>query len=233
MSLFNYSATLRFKLNCNSEKEFLIKYSLSFKFRMVELIKWWNNSNVRLILRNGLRFLFGITLWKIKSALPPGTNQFSWHPNLFGLAIILYTEAYWVKRSFNPYYLRSLFGLGWTGRNRLHVLLSALASYSSYYGLYSIWVTKNINNKPHFTSWHGQVGLAAMIAIIYMYLTGIVSFHRPNYKFPKSTHKKLAIFAIGSYLLAYILGLYSNWANENIQYNDLIRSIFGFVLIGY
>lgn len=233
MSLFNYSATLRFKLNCNSEKEFLIKYSLSFKFRMVELIKWWNNSNVRLILRNGLRFLFGITLWKIKSALPPGTNQFSWHPNLFGLAIILYTEAYWVKRSFNPYYLRSLFGLGWTGRNRLHVLLSALASYSSYYGLYSIWVTKNINNKPHFTTWHGQVGLAAMIAIIYMYLTGIVSFHRPNYKFPKSTHKKLAIFAIGSYLLAYILGLYSNWANENIQYNDLIRSIFGFVLIGY
>ena len=149
---------------------------------MVELIKWWNNSNVRLILRyephdpmlkprvitdkiirNGLRCLFGITLWKIKSALPPGTNQFSWHPNLFGLAIILYTEAYWVKRSFNPYYLRSLFGLGWTGRNRLHVLLSALASYSSYYGLYSIWVTKNINNKPHFTSWHGQVGLAAMI----------------------------------------------------------------------
>jgi len=166
---------------------------------MVELIKWWNNSNVRLILRystfkgrvvssinleaikccwteglkprvntdklirNGLRCLFGITLWKIKSALPPGTNQFSWHPNLFGLAIILYTEAYWVKRSFNPYYLRSLFGLGWTGRNRLHVLLSALASYSSYYGLYSIWVTKNINNKPHFTSWHGQVGLASMI----------------------------------------------------------------------
>jgi len=184
-------------------------------------------------IRNGLRFLFGITLWKIKSALPPGTNQFSWHPNLFGLAIILYTEAYWVKRSSNPYYLRSLFGLGWTGRNRLHVLLSALASYSSYYGLYSIWVTKNINNKPHFTSWHGQVGLAAMIAIVYMYLTGIVSFHRPNYKFPKSTHKKLAIFAIGSYLLAYILGLYSNWANENIQYNDLIRSIFGFVLIGY
>ena len=110
-----------------------------------------------------MRSLFGITLWKIKSALPPGTNQFSWHPNLFDLAIILYTEAYWVKRSFNPYYLRSLFGLGWTGRNRLHVLLSALASYSSYYGLYSIWVTKNINNKPHFTSWHGQVGLASMI----------------------------------------------------------------------
>ena len=186
---------------------------------MVELIKWWNNSTVRDILRyhfrtqqsqsqaksllsrkhhnigllcnnifypacdhyprfcldltvnlgcsnklirNGLRCLFGITLWKIKSALPPGTNQFSWHPNLFGLAIILYTEAYWVKRSFNPYYLRSLFGLGWTGRNRLHVLLSALASYSSYYGLYSIWVTKNMNNKPHFTSWHGQVGLASM-----------------------------------------------------------------------
>jgi cytochrome b-561 domain-containing protein 2 len=200
---------------------------------MVELIKWWNNSNVRLILRNGLRCLFGITLWKIKSALPPGTNQFSWHPNLFGLAIILYTEAYWVKRSFNPYYLRSLFGLGWTGRNRLHVLLSALASYSSYYGLYSIWVTKNINNKPHFTSWHGQVGLAAMIAIVYMYLSGIVSFHRPNYKFPKSTHKKLATFAIGSYLLAYILGLYSNWANDNIQYNDIIRSIFGFALVGY
>ena len=114
------------------------------------------------LIRNGLRCLFGITLWKIKSALPPGTNQFSWHPNLFGLAIILYTEAYWVKRSFNPYYLRSLFGLGWTGRNRLHVLLSALASYSSYYGLYSIWVTKNMNNKPHFTSWHGQVGLASM-----------------------------------------------------------------------
>ena len=132
-------------------------------------VKWTDNPmlkprvNTDKLIRNGLRCLFGVTLWKIKSALPPGTNQFSWHPNLFGLAIILYTEAYWVKRSFNPYYLRSLFGLGWTGRNRLHVLLSALASYSSYYGLYSIWVTKNINNKPHFTSWHGQVGLGAMI----------------------------------------------------------------------
>jgi len=90
-----------------------------------------------------------------------------------------------------------------------------------------------MNNKPHFTSWHGQVGLASMTAIVYMYLTGIVSFHRPNYKFPKSTHKKLATFAIGSYLLAYILGLYSNWANENLQYNDIIRSIFSFALVGY
>ena len=199
---------------------------------MVELIKWWNNSNVRLILRyrtlkgrvvssinleaikccwteglkprvntdklirNGLRCLFGITLWKIKSALPPGTNQFSWHPNLFGLAIILYTEAYWVKRSFNPYYLRSLFGLGWTGRNRLHVLLSALASYSSYYGLYSIWVTKNINNKPHFTSWHGQVGLASMIGWSKRTVPGLrtIWFDQPSSRGQPNKSDRLHVF---------------------------------------
>ena len=199
---------------------------------MVELIKWWNNSNVRLILRywtfkgtvvssinheaikfcwteglkprvntdklirNGLRCLFGITLWKIKSVLPPGTNQFSWHPNLFGLAIILYTEAYWVKRSFNPYYLRSLFGLGWTGRNRLHVLLSALASYSSYYGLYSIWVTKNINNKPHFTSWHGQVGLASMIGWSKRTVPGLrtVWFDQPSSRGQPNKSDRLHVF---------------------------------------
>ena len=41
--------------------------------------------------------------------------RFTYHPNLFAFALIMYTEGYYIKKNINPFYLKSIFRLGWTG----------------------------------------------------------------------------------------------------------------------
>ena len=103
-------------------------------------------------------------LFTINEKLPFDRDiRFTYHPNLFSIALILYTEGFYIKKNRNPYYLKSILNLGWTGRNRLHVICSALATYSSAIAFYQIYTNKNENGKDHFKTWHGVVGIITIL----------------------------------------------------------------------
>jgi len=164
-----------------------------------------------MLVRSVVRALYCFTLYRINRALPLDASYFSYHPNLFVIAVIFFHEAYHVKKKFRPYFLQ----LTLARRNQLHVALAAIGTYVADYAFYCIYQQKNLAEKAHFTSWHGTVGLIAMSGTLTMHLTGIVAFHwRP--KLVTQYHKKASKLVYAAFFGAFALSFWSNWAERNL-----------------
>ncbi|KAA0712011.1 Cytochrome b561 domain-containing protein 2 [Triplophysa tibetana] len=149
----------------------------------------------------------------------PGSSLFSWHPFLMSLAFSFFmTEAILL---FNPH--SSPVGkLKHKTKGRLHWILQCLCVFCAIVGLIAIAYNKNLNEKPHFTSWHGLIGLVTVIVVVLQSL-GALSLLYP--KLAKGwSLAKLKRYHATSGLLTYLLGsislllgLCTAWFSSNVS----------------
>lgn len=92
----------------------------------------------------------------------PGTSLFSWHPFLMTLAFsLLMTEAILL---FSPS-TTLIWKLSHKSKVRIHWILQCLCTTCATLGLAAISFNKHLNSKPHFTSWHGLLGLVTVCTV--------------------------------------------------------------------
>ncbi|KAL0977764.1 hypothetical protein UPYG_G00160920 [Umbra pygmaea] len=92
----------------------------------------------------------------------PGTSLFSWHPFLMTLAFSFFmTEAVLL---FSPH-CSPIRKLSHKTKGRIHWILQCFCASCATLGLASIIYNKHLNGKPHFTSWHGLVGLGTVCVV--------------------------------------------------------------------
>uniref|UniRef100_A0A1A7XVG5 ascorbate ferrireductase (transmembrane) n=1 Tax=Iconisemion striatum TaxID=60296 RepID=A0A1A7XVG5_9TELE len=92
----------------------------------------------------------------------PGTSWFSWHPFLMTLAFGFFmTEGILV---FSPH--GSLIKkYSHKTKGCVHLVLQSLCVSCAVLGLAAIFYHKHLSDKPHFTSWHGLLGLLTVCMV--------------------------------------------------------------------
>ncbi|GCB62824.1 hypothetical protein scyTo_0013120 [Scyliorhinus torazame] len=105
---------------------------------------------------------------------------------------------------------------------RVHWLLQGLTTMCAILGLTIISYNKYLNDKPHFTSWHGLVGLVTVFYIC-MQSIGGVSLLYPKLMGNWSL-SKLKLYHATSGLVGYLLGctslllgMCSSWFTETVN----------------
>ncbi|XP_068451069.1 transmembrane reductase CYB561D2 [Clinocottus analis] len=92
----------------------------------------------------------------------PGTSLFSWHPFFMTLAFSFFmTEAILL---FSPHG-SLLKKFSHKTKGRVHWILQGLCVSCAVLGLAAIFYNKHLNGKPHFTSWHGLLGLFTVCVV--------------------------------------------------------------------
>lgn len=92
----------------------------------------------------------------------PGSSLFSWHPFLMTLAFLFFmTEAILL---FSPHG-SPVRKLAHKTKGRIHWVLQCLCVTCAAAGLVVIVYNKDLNGKPHLTSWHGLFGLITMCVV--------------------------------------------------------------------
>ncbi|KAM4613379.1 transmembrane reductase CYB561D2 [Polymixia lowei] len=92
----------------------------------------------------------------------PGTSWFSWHPFLMSLAFSFFmTEAILI---FSPHG-SPIKKFPHKTKVRIHWILQCLCVSCATLGLAAITYNKHLNGKPHFTSWHGLLGLMTVCVV--------------------------------------------------------------------
>ncbi|XP_051979837.1 transmembrane reductase CYB561D2 [Xyrauchen texanus] len=131
----------------------------------------------------------------------PGTSLFSWHPFLMTLAFSFFmTEAILL---FNPY-SSPVRKFKHKTKGRLHWILQCLCVSCAVVGLITIFYNKNLNGKPHFTSWHGLIGVITVTVVVVQSLGGLPLLYP---KLAKGwSLAKLKRYHATSGLLTYLLG---------------------------
>ena len=151
----------------------------------------------------------------------PGSTLFSWHPSLmafgFGLIMLEAILLFSPDSSFCVMLNRKL-------KVRIHWTMQVISMISAWLGFIAIFTNKMKNNKSHFTSWHGTMGL---ITILYLTLQAVCGMALLYPTFAKKYNWKLvqlkvfhATFGLVGFMIAsatMLLALYSNWAVANIQ----------------
>ncbi|XP_037088249.1 cytochrome b561 domain-containing protein 2-like [Pollicipes pollicipes] len=139
----------------------------------------------------------------------PGSSLFSWHPICMSI-------------SFAGMMLggAEVFSLGsqrYRHRVTLHWQLQAAAAVLSLAGLAAIFFNKELRGAPHFTSTHGQLGLAAVAAATVQSAGGLLALYAtrlPRLVAPRLTKtlhamSGVVLVALGLYTLR--LGLATAW----------------------
>ncbi|KAF4097513.1 transmembrane reductase CYB561D2 [Onychostoma macrolepis] len=131
----------------------------------------------------------------------PGSSLFSWHPFLMTLAFSFFmTEAVLL---FNPY-SSPVKKLKHKAKGRLHWVLQGLCVCCATAGLAAIFYNKHLHDKPHFSTWHGAVGVLTVAVV------GLQSLGGLPLLYPKLARgwslAKLKRYHATSGLLAYLLG---------------------------
>ncbi|XP_046353297.2 transmembrane reductase CYB561D2-like [Haliotis cracherodii] len=89
----------------------------------------------------------------------PGSSLFSWHPTLMAIAfLLLMFEGLLVFSPISSFVPRQSRATKVT----LHWMLQVTSLTCAIGGFAAIYYNKEINNKEHFTSWHGLIGLSAV-----------------------------------------------------------------------
>lgn len=92
----------------------------------------------------------------------PGSSWFSWHPFLMTLAFSFFmTEAILL---FSPHG-SPMRRFSHKTKGRVHWILQSLCVSCAVLGLAAIAYNKHLNAKPHFTSWHGVLGLLTVCVV--------------------------------------------------------------------
>ena len=104
-----------------------------------------------------------------------------------------------------------------------HWVILTAAVLSALVGTAAIYYNKHINNKPHFTTWHGYIGIISFIYFGLQAIGGIVAKYPrlllPNFKIVdiRLYHVVSGIVAIVLVNSTLYLSLYSAWFNKNVE----------------
>ena len=96
----------------------------------------------------------------------PAWVWFSWHPLSMMLAFLGATGASVLMKKRGGY-----------ENTKIHGSLMAGALAVAFFGLYVIYTNKNLLKKPHFTSWHSWLGLAALGLYLMLFAVGVAGLH--------------------------------------------------------
>ncbi|GCC34688.1 transmembrane reductase CYB561D2 isoform X1 [Chiloscyllium punctatum] len=148
----------------------------------------------------------------------PGSSLFSWHPFLMAVAFsFIMTQAILLfspETSLIMSYSRKI-------KVRAHWLLQGMATLCAVLGLTIISFNKYLNDKPHFTSWHGLVGLITVLYICMQCIGGISLLYPKMMK--NWSLSKMKVYHATSGLVGYLLGctslllgMCSTWFTETV-----------------
>ena len=103
-----------------------------------------------------------------------------------------------------------------------HVWGMVLALVCACIGVFAIWYNKELNNKPHMTSWHGTLGYATLVYVAVQCVAGVfVKYHGILAAYLKPVQLKMYHATSGLLLyslvcLSLVLGMFSTWFSSNI-----------------
>ncbi|XP_068109107.1 transmembrane reductase CYB561D2 [Hyperolius riggenbachi] len=161
--------------------------------------------------------VFTFTIYMI-CVSTPGATLFSWHPFLMTLGFSFFmTEAILV---FSPdsSLLRSF---SRKSRVRVHWVLQLLSVICALLGLGVIYANKVFQEKPHFSTWHGLVGLLTVLWALVQNFGGVTLLYPKLFQRWTLATRKLyhATFGLLGYLLActsLLLGMCSLWFTASV-----------------
>ncbi|XP_069500154.1 transmembrane reductase CYB561D2 [Ambystoma mexicanum] len=131
----------------------------------------------------------------------PGSSLFSWHPFLMSMAFSFFmTEALLIfspESSLLRSFSRKI-------KVRLHWAAQLCALVCATLGLTIISFNKYLNDKPHFATWHGFLGLLTVIFAAFQTLGGItLLYHKLITRWSLAKRK---VYHATSGLVGYLLG---------------------------
>jgi len=150
----------------------------------------------------------------------PGTDLFSWHPALMTTAFCLLMCQAIVIFSPESSLLQSS---SRSDKIQLHWILNLFSILGTAGGFGAIYLNKEIAGKSHFTTWHGQFGLATVLGILGAALGGLAakySGYLRSYAKPINVKLYHATGALVVFTLAMItmcLACYSNWFRKRVD----------------
>lgn len=103
-----------------------------------------------------------------------------------------------------------------------HTVLMVLALLCGLLGAFVIWYNKELNGKPHMTTWHGIVGYVTLGYVLVQCCAGVfVKYHQLLAGILRPVQLKLyhATSGLLLYCLAaasLMLGMFSNWFSSSI-----------------
>ena len=146
-------------------------------------------------------------------------SLFAWHPSAMALGMLwLFSEAWLAIRA-----RRGLKGAARLFQVQLHLGFVLAATVLGGFGFWAIYTNKTRAGKAHFTSYHGKVGLAAMVLMCCNLLHGLLvrggfgSASRSWIQWRSALHRTLGTMAFITSLFAVALGLVSGWGMKNLQ----------------
>ncbi|MCJ8744166.1 hypothetical protein PDJAM_G00115470 [Pangasius djambal] len=151
----------------------------------------------------------------------PGSSLFSWHPLLMTLAFSFFmTEAILV---FSPH--SSPVGkLKHQVKSRLHWILQCSCASCAVVGLGTIFYNKHVNGKPHFSTWHGLMGVVTVCVVVLQSLAALpLIYHKLAKGWSLAKLKRYhAAAGLVTYLLgsaSLLLGTCSAWFTSSVGGN--------------
>lgn len=111
-------------------------------------------------------------------------------------------------------------------RNKIlfHWIIQVIAIFCNISGFIIIYINKNINNKSHFTTWHGLAGLISIIVTVPTCLSGLLALYKVDIrKHVKPTISKCLHIVCGCITFVFgtiteILGVYSGWFSKRSNF---------------
>ncbi|KAK1800055.1 hypothetical protein P4O66_006554 [Electrophorus voltai] len=131
----------------------------------------------------------------------PGSSLFSWHPFLMTLAFsFIMTEAILLFSTHSSLFRKAKHQT----KARLHWILQSLSASCAVFGFGAIVYNKHVHGKPHFTSWHGLIGVITVCVAVLQSVGGLAILYPKLAKGWSLAKLKRSHAAFG--LVAYLLG---------------------------
>ncbi|XP_075688044.1 transmembrane reductase CYB561D2 [Rhinoderma darwinii] len=176
---------------------------------------------------------FAFTIY-VSCKSQPGTSPFSWHPFLMSLAFSFFMTEAMLVFSPDASLLRSF---SRKVRVRAHWILQLLSVLCAILGLGIIYYNKSLHGKPHFSTWHGLLGLLTVLWALIQNVGGITLLYpKLAQRWALSTRK---LYHATSGLLLYLLGcaslflgMSSLWFSANVTGSSWYLCVLCPVLTG-
>ena len=105
----------------------------------------------------------------------------------------------------------------------LHWILHAFGLASAAFGFFAVYINKEVNDRSHFTSWHGRFGLATVAGAFGVALGGLCAKYSQSFKKMIRPASLKMIHATGGMLIfctamtTVALACYSNWYRNRVS----------------
>lgn len=148
--------------------------------------------------------------------------------------MLLMTEGFFAINKYNTYWrLKTKGGF----RVKVHVATLSIGYILSLIGFAVAYINKSNNGKSHFVSWHGLMGLIALIGTCSPVINGVGLWYKKELKIKSPRWLKFVHVTTGTVVftcgaIALILSLYSNWYGKKSNHSSAVF-YFGLITVGY